>query len=177
MPAPPFLLKPSFCLQYGFSYCGDHIPCSCLVPGRARRGILNPEGRGTPQPRWWWGIRIPAVQCDLRQEHPTILLFSLSSLCSFWGFASQLIPAHDLLSIPLASGRGSLLLPCPLRALHILFCCPWSPGPSLFCQGYCPLPFEPGTAPSHLLPALLHPGILGMSRAKGACTGAGSLGG
>lgn len=26
-------------------------PCSCLMPGRARRGILNPERRGRPQPR------------------------------------------------------------------------------------------------------------------------------
>lgn len=32
-------------------------------------------------------------------------------------------------------------------------------------------------APGHLLPALLHLGSPGMSRANGACTGAGSLGG
>lgn len=48
--APPFLLKPSFCLQHGFRQLLWR-PCSCLMPGRARRGILNPERRGTPQPR------------------------------------------------------------------------------------------------------------------------------
>lgn len=96
------------------------------------------------------------MQYSLRQDLPTILLFSFFSLCSFWVIASQLTPAHDFLSIPLASGRGCLLLSCALRALHILLCCLWSPGPSLFsCQGYCPLPFEPGTALSHLLPVLL----------------------
>lgn len=149
-PAPPFLLKSFFHLQHGFSYCGDHIPCSCLMPGRARRSILNPEGGWTRQPSlgWWWGIRIPAVQYGLRRDLPTILLFSLFSLCIFWGIISQLTPAHDLLSIPLASGRGCLLLPCLLRALHIL-CCLWSPGLSLFsCQDYCPLPFEPAASTS-----------------------------
>lgn len=36
------------------------------------------------------------MQCGLRQDLPTILLFSLFSLCSFWEIASQLTPAHDL---------------------------------------------------------------------------------
>lgn len=110
-PAPSFLLKRSFCLQHGFSCCGHHIACSCLMPGRARRGILNPEGRGTSQPGLGmvvgnWDPSCADPSCGLRQDLPTIL-FSLFSLCSFWGIASQLTPAHNLLSIPLAPGGAA----------------------------------------------------------------------
>lgn len=171
----------TFCLRYGFSCCGDRTPCSCLMPGRARRGPRR-ERHTSAQP-WDGGGESGSQLCSVTSDKNIPPSFCSPSLCSFWGLASQLTPAHDLLSILLASGRGILLLPCPLWPLHILLCCPSSSlslasAISLLLPGlYCHLPFEPGTAPSHLLPALLHLGSLGMSRAKGACTGASSLGG
>lgn len=63
-PAPPFLLKPSFCLQHGFRQLLWR-PCSCLMPGRARRGILNPERRGTPQPRLGMVVRSQDSSCAI----------------------------------------------------------------------------------------------------------------
>lgn len=45
---------------------------------QSKEGPQKGEAHLSPALGWWWGIRIPAVQCDLRQEHPTILLFSLS---------------------------------------------------------------------------------------------------
>lgn len=84
-PAPPFLLKPSFCLQHGFICCGDHLPCSCVMPGRAKRGILNPEGRGTPQPRPGMVVGNQDLSCAVwpqtRPSHdPVFPLFSLQLL-------------------------------------------------------------------------------------------------
>lgn len=90
---------------------------------------------GHPEPRrerhtsaqpWDGGGESGSQLCSVTSDKNIPPSFCSPSLCSFWGLASQLTPAHDLLSILLASGRGILLLPCPLRPLHILLCCPSS---------------------------------------------------
>lgn len=135
-PAPPFLLKSFFHLQHGFSYCGDHIPCSCLMPGRARRSILNPEGGWTRQPRPGMVVGNQDPSCAIWPQtrpshHPSVFpLFSLHLLgnyipanscprltfhspCLWQGLLAFAMPsastAHPLLS--LESRAVPLLLP------------------------------------------------------------------
>lgn len=166
-PAPPFFLKPSFCLQHGFSCCGDHMPCSCLMPGRSMRGILNPEGRGTTQPR---------LRMVVGNQDPS---------CAMW---PQTRPSHHSSVFPLfslqllgncipANSRPQLNFPFPLPLA----------GPACFCHALCEhcissavsgvqgyllsLASVIALCPLSLLPALLHLGSLGMSRARGLAQG------
>lgn len=52
--------------------------------------------RHTSAQAWDGGGKSGSQVCGLRQDLSTILLFSFFSLCSFWGIASQLTPAHNL---------------------------------------------------------------------------------
>lgn len=119
---------------------------------RERRGILNPEVRGKPQPNpsmMEEGIRILALQHGLGQD--CSVFPHLSSSGSLRGPASQLpLPSFVPPPLILLPGRGT---PCFFYALT----CPPLPGTQvtfLSLPGYCPMPFEPG--PGSLSQLLLH---------------------
>lgn len=144
---PPFP-RPSFCLQRGFSRCGGRMQSSWLVPRVGRRGALNQKGRGKPLGGGMEeGIRILAVQRDLGQGLPEIILLSLSSLP---------VAAREALHLgsPLP-GFASASLPSPPAGMPCFCRAQQRSGPSspipgaqrvtlLPLPGYCPLSFEPG---------------------------------